>query len=378
MATTTLTTASERIHHNNVHHDNISEHYYVTYENVQHILEDIISPLLCCFGVIGNTLNMLVLTRRRMQTSLDNTMERSVCVGLIALAVSDFFVCLCSLPEAFLSQNVIYSSKSLELFYHMYGMYPRNAFSYSSTWLTVILAMSRYVAIYHPIHARFFVKPGHTCLAIFITFLMWFCLALPEVWNFEVEPLTMNNATHYILDIGSFRKNKSFNRGFVISWSVVGFIIPVSILVFCNVQLIRALQKTYRVNCKAQQGRQGANPRITATLIAIVIMLLILASPSEILSIYYIVDRKTARYDFVLAGIINNLLHTLNFSINFLLYCIANVNFRNTLKDIFCGCSKIQSSEGKSNQSQSANNTSMKTDTTRSSAPECKVCDTVL
>ena len=206
MATTNLTTVSDTIFYDNTPGNNTSVEQGKPFENLQDLFENIISPSLCGLGIIGNTLNVLVLTRRRMQASLDNKMERSACMGLIALAMSDFLYCLCTLPEAFIDKSMIYSSRSFQLFCNMYGMYPRNIFSYSSSWLTVIMAMSRYVAICHPIQARIFVNPGGTRLAIFMTFFMWCCLALPEVWSFKLDSLTANNVTYHIVGEGYFQQ----------------------------------------------------------------------------------------------------------------------------------------------------------------------------
>ena len=345
------------------------------FESLKCLLDGFISPALCALGIVGNTLNVLVLTRRRMQASFDNKMERSACMGLIALAMSDSLYCLCTLPEAFISKVIIYDSKSFELYYNLYGMYLRNIFSYASTWLTVIMAMSRYVAICHPIHARIFVNPGGTRLAIVMTFMIWCCLSMPEVWSFTMTSISDNNATIHIVEAGPFTKNPRLHRGFTILWSVVGFIIPISILAFCNTELIWALKASYRMRreYRVHQRTQQPNSRITPTLIAIVFMLLLLVTPSEILNIYRFCSSKTSpdRHGVHLAITITNLMHMLNFSISFVLYCIVNVHFRNTLKDIFCGWRKRWSSDNKLNRSQSyASYTNMMTISTRSSAPE--------
>ena len=57
---------------------------------------------LCVIGVSGNILNLLVLTRRRFCSSLNN-LESSANYGLIALAISDLCFCLVVLPHVFLS-----------------------------------------------------------------------------------------------------------------------------------------------------------------------------------------------------------------------------------------------------------------------------------
>jgi len=41
------------------------------------LVNDVLSPIVCLFGVVGNALNLVVLTRRRLQHSMDG-LERSV------------------------------------------------------------------------------------------------------------------------------------------------------------------------------------------------------------------------------------------------------------------------------------------------------------
>jgi hypothetical protein len=53
--------------------------------------------VVCVVGVCGNALNLLVLTRRRLQATL-SSVERSSNRTLIALALSDLLFCLTVLP----------------------------------------------------------------------------------------------------------------------------------------------------------------------------------------------------------------------------------------------------------------------------------------
>jgi len=46
------------------------------------VVNDVLGPAVCLFGVVGNALNLLVLTRRRLQHSMDG-LECSVRLGLV-------------------------------------------------------------------------------------------------------------------------------------------------------------------------------------------------------------------------------------------------------------------------------------------------------
>ena len=127
-----------------------------------------------------------------------------------------------------------------------------------------------------------------------------------------------------------------FQNTFSYLWTVFGYAIPVSVLAFCNTHLIRALRESYKMRRVYRVHSQTPQPgsRITPTLVAIVVMFLVLVSPSEIIQfLFYIVEDKAVEH-LNFATVITNLLHTMNFSLNFVLYCIVNVHFRNTIKCI--------------------------------------------
>lgn len=46
-------------------------------EQLKYYLYGYANPLLCAFGLLGNLLNIIVLTRRRMQAAMDSSMERT-------------------------------------------------------------------------------------------------------------------------------------------------------------------------------------------------------------------------------------------------------------------------------------------------------------
>jgi len=67
------------------------------------LLQSMLVPVLCTVGIVGNSLNIFVLTRQRMRRSAQLP-ERAVHVGLVGLAVSDMAVCLLTLPRAFVPE----------------------------------------------------------------------------------------------------------------------------------------------------------------------------------------------------------------------------------------------------------------------------------
>lgn len=80
--------------------------------------------------------------------------------------------------------------------------------------------------------------------------------------------------------------------------------------------------------------------RITVILIAIIVLHVVLVCPS--LSVSFLVETIANKHDmaqyfrYLTAMVITNVMQTLNFAINFILYCIISKTFRENLKGRTC------------------------------------------
>jgi len=95
----------------------------------------------CAFGIGGNLLNLIVLSQRSLVCTMKR-MEKSAHYGLIALAVSDLFVCLTALSSVYNEMGkqiggFAHASFDFRLVHKLYSSGVINTFLLSSTWLTV-------------------------------------------------------------------------------------------------------------------------------------------------------------------------------------------------------------------------------------------------
>ena len=145
-----------------------------------------------------------------------------------------------------------------------------------------------------------------------------------------------NGTPFYMIDVETFDTNKKLNSIFNYLWAFLGYFIPVAVLAFCNVWLILALRESRvlretaaRVSSRSagySSARRSSN-RITFTLIALVVMFIVLVSPSEIVQ-FYVHVQPEALNALQIAITVANLLQTINFALTFVLYCAVNVTFR--------------------------------------------------
>ncbi|CAH0548119.1 unnamed protein product [Brassicogethes aeneus] len=141
-------------------------------------IQRVIVPLVVCIGVVGNTVTVMVLTRRRMRSSTN--------IYLSALAIADilhnFFVLVLSFKHY---PNV--HDKKYELFWRFYGIshWLCDAASSTSVWLTVSFTLERYIAVCHPIKGKVLCTENRAKSIISIIYI--FCLLTTMSTTFEYQ-----------------------------------------------------------------------------------------------------------------------------------------------------------------------------------------------
>ena len=142
--------------------------------------------------------------------------------------------------------------------------------------------------------------------------------------------------------------DETLENAYRAGWAVVGNFIPLLLLLFFNICLMREIHRSYAMRKRMGNGHCSAvhhhsndteaSNRITITLISIVVMFFVLVAPSEILKhvAFLFGSDLSKNYTYLTIEIITNVMQTINFSANFILYCIINPSFRRTMKEMFC------------------------------------------
>ena len=310
---------------------------YNWYKNVEYIIDRYVTHYICLFGIIGNFINLLVLTRKSLTAHMAR-MEKSSHGGLIALAVSDFLFCLCSFPQAYQDDRFGRPAIDFWLVYDTYAFACINCFLITSTWLTVAMAVCRYLAICHPIRARQYL--GMTAARAIIVAI--FCLAilfnLPRFWVRKIVCEVRDGNITYFKTPDFFYTNAIASAIYMWIYFIFGILLPLLVLAFCNIFLMKALRQSHhlrRQHSVAQSQQSNDATRIvTLTLCVIVIMYIVLVGPAELITFWrrFVVTDNVFQY--ALAVRICNCMQMLNFAVNFILYCIINVHFRKVVKDL--------------------------------------------
>ena len=227
----------------------------------------------------------------------------------------------------------------------MYGTGVVMCLMLTSTWIIVVMALMRYLGICHPFSSWKIDGPIFSKAAYAVVSIVCIIFNLPSFFMFKTLALKIGQETTYIMDIGIIDQSSTTGQMFIWMKAILGILIPMTILSFCNCSLNRALRKSYRMRQKyrVQQTVSGTSNRITLTLIIIMMAFLFLVFPSEIMDLAHDHINKTSEQTEVLLTFraFANVLQIVNFSFNFILYCVINVHFWGMLLQMLPCCHKL-------------------------------------
>lgn len=326
-----------------------------SYDRAANILRREVLFGICIIGVIGNVLNLLFMTPRivRGGNSMGRITQYSY-AGMITLALSDLTFCILgSIPLVIdgLRRTVCHLSGSTV--YHAYSIALYNLFVLESTWLTVAMAAGRYLAICHPFRAKQWIGMKMFWKSILMLTLLCIAFNIPRFWTYEIATYNCNGTVVYHLQHGYLKRHPTFETAYGWAYFVLGIVIPLVILTYCNIFLIKALRSINNNGPSMPAGlrNQESTRHITLTFVAIIIIYIILVTPAEVIGFIrkLIITRVKEKQKYNMLVDILNVLQALNFSMNFVVYCIINKSFRNsvlnTLKCIIRPGSQINNTD---------------------------------
>ena len=329
------------------------------------IMTRIVIPTLCFCGIVGNCFNFLVLASR-LWNRID-TVERGASYCILAMGLSDILFCIITLGAALFQKDaVLYDYKNISFYFAMSGNYLQNVLLKTSTGITVITGIYRYMVTLKPHASRSHLTPCFSILASIFSPIFWLCLYIPLLWEWEEHTVSCKEKTLWILKPGYFQTNTMLKKIFENVWAFWGFLVPICILCYCNARIMMSPhfrhknRQTYSVmdkintsvDCgstsqtltrtptKQNKKSQKARQCMGVILVSIVVCFVVLVSPSEIIHIYITFKdiEIDERHNIIMYHIfiICNILQVVNMSCNFALYCLVSSQFRKTLKSLFC------------------------------------------
>ena len=212
----------------------------------------------------------------------------------------------------------------------------------TSTWITVVMALMRYLVICHPFKARKLDGPHFTKTIYVGIVIICITCSIPLFFMYKTVSLDVGGDEIHIIDIGLLDQRSTIGQTFIWAKAIFGILIPMLILTFCNSSLIKALRRSKRMrrHFRVQAATNNSSNRITLTLVVIMMAFLILVFPSEIMDLFADHIKKSQTEIFLSIRAFTNVFQIINFAFNFVLYCVINVHFRGMLLQLLPCCHK--------------------------------------
>lgn len=317
-----------------------SEDFHDFYKTAQFVTGLICYPIICAYGMLGNIFILIVLRQKAMHTSTN--------VYLSALAVADL---LKLVNDSLYFLTILLFETDPDAGNKAFGyLYPYAHFIFNmsvcvSSWLTVSVAVERYILVCHPIKSKTLTTIPRAKWISAICFFVMTAVAVPSAFRYRtVEEIVFENGVNKtVLDVKLTELWK--DHQFVVSYnwlqSLLRSIIPLFVLVVMNGFIINALRKT-----RANKKQSKAN-KITIMLCIVIIFFLVCIIPDAVMSAFFNLGYVESD-NYLVKGVreITDMLLGVNAAMNFILYIIFNKIFRDHFVGLFCGrCIKDKNKE---------------------------------
>ncbi|CAG5130311.1 unnamed protein product, partial [Candidula unifasciata] len=305
-------------------------------------MKDIIEPTICCIGVVGIVITMVVLTRKYMSTSCN--------CYLTALAVGDLLFLLMLFARTLVDKlaDCVFHFSDAYLVFNVYTIILQDICLYLTIGVTVMLAVERYIAVCHPMRTIGLCTITRARTIIVALFVVSFILRSPKFLDIEVQ----------------YRKTESTGRVLTISWAfpydeklytyivTVGLltVLPLLALLILNIRIIQELRRSAQylqcylgADMRVRSVVTSEEAKITLMLVGVVLAFFVCHVPYMVYSIIVAFrNYDTHSYDvFTKSHEMKNFQHVchsflaLRSSCNFVLYCWFSEKFWVTFKRIF-------------------------------------------
>ena len=285
----------------------ISEEARLTKIIVTHIL----IPVIAVLGVLGNVLNIVVLSRKWMRSSTN--------YYLTALAIYDILY----LVFAFTLTVILRKPSATNAVVHVLIDIASN----TGVWLTLTFTIERYIGVCHPMRGRVLCTTKRAKYVIASVCIAGALVTFPGYFR----PV-----------IGDW---PSFKLGYMNLIQALFTYLPLTLLLIFNTLLVRSVMRASRERAAMMQGtttssrrarRAAEQTRVTTMLIVVVVVFLVCQLPQAVMNTVAATMETTDNLRILFS--IGNLLVVINSAVNFVLYSSVSGKFRRTFRHVFLRC----------------------------------------
>ena len=283
-------------------------------------------------GIIGNSLTFVVFWKGNFKSS---TSFLFLSLSLIdsAVLLTAFTCCIVRLDH-FIGWLPNEFSVYLKV-----CLWPVSYMAEAATiWLTVLIAVNRYIIVCRPLRASQWCTLSKVKIQLAVVLVLVVLYNIPQIVRNRVIHITMNNGTSYeayMEPIGPLSFPKFYNVYDRVLAVIVLVGLPLCILTFLTVRLIKAMKAHRRMQSEMQSQHSQPDNSMTFALVIVVIVFIICRAPLLIWKVMKLLE-WLSRVGWCYVDIIYYTLLASNSAVNVIIYIIINRRFRNVLFTNVC------------------------------------------
>ena len=307
------------------------------YNNTKFLLpgSTILTVTICTGGILANSLIIIVV--------LFGSLRNFVIMNLrLALAITDSLYLLVIIQKQRGIFGTILSGPSLlQCRLSVFFLF---AMDLASSWITVFIAVERFIAICFPFKVHVLCNRNESSLTLLVITTLALCASTPFLQAGSVFLIKGNFVCRL--------KSENLHTDFIVVICIYLFysIIPFSIITALNILIIRRVrsQRAFRIRYQLNTSTLGSGSRDTTLVLmmtAICTVFIVTSFPSSLFMIYNYSHRYVYGETFQSEDWLSRfffLLEDINHCVNFFLYCISGSIFRAALFEML-KCRKRQS-----------------------------------
>ncbi|CAL1536279.1 unnamed protein product, partial [Lymnaea stagnalis] len=293
-------------------------------------------PILSVLGIVGNTVNMIVLCRHGFKETTN--------IILVSLALNDFCYSVLN-PICRLKRVIVYLDLPLSVtfttFINIYVYPVVDVFVGLSFLHVTAIAVERFVAVFFPFYVSRVFTPYR--VKVMLTFLYVYTAGFiaPLFFNstyewfydtgYNVTVARLINTRFYLDNYGTFNLYLGVLLNNLFSTFTLAIIIvcSVAIIVKLKIMSFSDKQKNPETSTKTKSPK---NVKVVKMLLAVCLVNLVAFLPSAILDVYrryVMIDYFSGEINAVI-GNVNETLYQFNVSVNFIIYVTMSSKFAST------------------------------------------------
>ena len=307
-------------------------------QHVLFVMNVVCLGIICGFGFAGNTLSFWILR------SLGSD-HNGVVFLLRALAMADNLVLMCDAFNSMASYYVEEAGEWVE--YFPLAVWPLIHITHMvSVWITVIIAINRYLVVCRPLQAPVVCTEGRVRFQVAVVTVLCVVYNIPHFLEYRPRNVTVQgyniskdhlfkfdlNST--VLEVTDLHRDTTYMEVYR-RWMacIVNFVAPLTFLVILSSLVIREIRNAAINNRRVRAPGAGISDADSVTITAVVMIFVFIVCyiPAAIFifSTFVTPDfNDTCPHGMFYLFNMANLLLSLNSAVNFLIYCVAGKKFR--------------------------------------------------